>query len=97
MSGGDGLFEADPAAVVEPKAVPAAPVKKRFRAFAPDQMLLLPRPAAQPVTNSRQLVRYRPTLLELLRVRTLVTAHSGGQGRWRGHGGEPWLRRGRAQ
>jgi hypothetical protein len=42
MSGGDGLFEADPAAVVEPKAVPAAPVKKRFRAFAPDQMLLLP-------------------------------------------------------
>jgi transposase/cytochrome c5 len=42
MSGGDGLFEVDPAAVVEPRPVPAAPVKKTFRAFVPDQMLLLP-------------------------------------------------------
>jgi transposase len=41
MSGGDGLFEVDPSAVT-PKASPAVPVKKTFRAFAPDQMLLLP-------------------------------------------------------
>jgi len=33
MSGGDGLFEMDPAAVVEAKPAPAAPVKKTFRAF----------------------------------------------------------------
>ncbi|GLY80657.1 hypothetical protein Airi01_089240 [Actinoallomurus iriomotensis] len=39
MSGGDGLFEVDPAGV-EPRAAP--PVKKTFRALAPDQMLLLP-------------------------------------------------------
>ncbi|GHD17329.1 hypothetical protein GCM10010313_46540 [Streptomyces violarus] len=30
-------------------------------------------------------------------VRTLVTAHSGGQDWWRGREGEPWLRWGRAQ
>ena len=36
------MFEVDPAAVAKPKAVPTAPVKKTFRAFAPDQMLLLP-------------------------------------------------------
>ncbi|MFL6110423.1 MAG: transposase, partial [Catenulispora sp.] len=42
MSGGDGLFEVDPAAVARPKAVPSVPVKKTFRAFVPDQMLLLP-------------------------------------------------------
>lgn len=42
MSGGDALFEVDPAAVVEPEAVPKAPVNKTFRVFAPDQMLLLP-------------------------------------------------------
>ena len=42
MSGGDGLFEMDPAAVVEANAAPSAPVKKTFRAFASDQMLLLP-------------------------------------------------------
>ena len=42
MSGGDGLFDVDPAATVEPKAAPAVPVKKTFRAFVPDQMLLLP-------------------------------------------------------
>jgi transposase len=41
MSGGDGLFEVDPAAVAVPKAAPV-PVSKTFRAFAPDQMLLLP-------------------------------------------------------
>ncbi|MFE4922387.1 hypothetical protein [Streptomyces sp. NPDC056661] len=33
----------------------------------------------------------------VLRVRTLVTAHSVGRGRWRGHRGELWLRRGREQ
>ena len=37
----DGLFEVDPAAAIEPKSGPA-PVNKTFRAFAPDQMLLLP-------------------------------------------------------
>jgi transposase/cytochrome c5 len=43
MSGGDGLFEVDPAAVVvEPRSGPKAPVNKAFRVFAPDQMLLLP-------------------------------------------------------
>lgn len=42
MSGGDGLFEVDPAAVAEPKPGSRPPVKKTFRAFAPDQMLLLP-------------------------------------------------------
>lgn len=42
MSGGDGLFEVDPAAAVGPRTVPAVPVNKRFRVFAPDQMLLLP-------------------------------------------------------
>src|SRR5882762_1742 len=42
MSGGDGLFEVDPAAVVEPGTASAMPVKKTFRAFAPDQMLLMP-------------------------------------------------------
>src|SRR6476469_7123442 len=41
MYGGDGLFEVDPAAVT-PKASPAVPVKNTFRAFVPDQMLLLP-------------------------------------------------------
>jgi transposase len=42
MSGGDGLFEVDPAAVARPKVGPRPPVGKTFRAFAPDQMLLLP-------------------------------------------------------
>ena len=37
----DGLFAVDPVAV-RPKAGPALPVDKRFRTFAPDQMLLLP-------------------------------------------------------
>lgn len=41
MSGGDGLFEVDPAAVV-PRGVSRVPVSKTFRAFVPDQMLLLP-------------------------------------------------------
>src|SRR6185437_16899518 len=36
----DGLFEVD--SVAGPKAAPAVPVKKTFRVFAPDQMLLLP-------------------------------------------------------
>ena len=42
MSGGDGLFEVDPAARVAAKGVSAVPVVKTFRAFAPDQALLLP-------------------------------------------------------
>ncbi|MFP1629895.1 transposase [Streptomyces sp. 5K101] len=42
MSGGDGLFEVDPAAVVEPQTAPTVPVKKTFRVFVPDQMMLLP-------------------------------------------------------
>ncbi len=42
MSGGDGLFEIDPAVVAGPKAMPAALVKKTFRAFVPDQLLVLP-------------------------------------------------------
>lgn len=41
MSGGDGLFEVGPAAAV-PRSVSKAPVSKTFRAFVPDQMLLLP-------------------------------------------------------
>ena len=36
----DGLFEVD--SVAGPKAAPVVPVKKTFRVFAPDQMLLLP-------------------------------------------------------
>jgi len=36
----DGLFEVD--SVAGPKAAPAVPVKKSFRVFATDQMLLLP-------------------------------------------------------
>jgi transposase len=42
MSGGDGLFEVDPAAVVKPETAPTVAVKKTFRAFVPDQMLMLP-------------------------------------------------------
>lgn len=42
MSGGDGLFEVDTAAVVEPQTAPTVPVKKTFRVFVPDQMMLLP-------------------------------------------------------
>ena len=42
MSDEDGLFELDPAAVVKPKAGPLPLVAKTFRAFAHDQMLLLP-------------------------------------------------------
>lgn len=34
---------------------------------------------------------------QMVRIRTLVTAHSDGQDRWRGREGEPWLRWGRAQ
>jgi hypothetical protein len=36
MSGGDGLFEVDTAAVVEPQSAPTVPVKKTFRVFVPD-------------------------------------------------------------
>ncbi|MFI2765097.1 hypothetical protein ACH5A3_40765 [Streptomyces echinatus] len=42
MSGEEGLFEVDPAAVVEPQTAPTLPVKKTFRVFVPDQMMLLP-------------------------------------------------------
>lgn len=35
MSGGDGLFEVDPAAVVKPETAPTAAVKKTFRASSP--------------------------------------------------------------
>jgi hypothetical protein len=42
MSGGDGLFEVDPAAVVKPETAPTVAVKRTFRAFVPDQMLMLP-------------------------------------------------------
>lgn len=42
MSGGDGLFEVDTAAVVEPQTAPTVPVKKTIRVFVPDQMMLLP-------------------------------------------------------
>ncbi len=42
MSGGDGLFEVDPAAVVKSETSPTVAVKKTFRAFVPDQMLMLP-------------------------------------------------------
>ena len=42
MSGGDDLFEVDPAAVVKPETAPTVAVKKTFRAFVPDQMLMLP-------------------------------------------------------
>lgn len=42
MSGGDGLFEVDPAALVKPETAPTVAVKKTFRAFVPDQMLMLP-------------------------------------------------------
>lgn len=35
MSGGDGLFEVDTAAVVEPQTAPTVPVKKTFRVFGP--------------------------------------------------------------
>lgn len=42
MYGGDGLFEVDTAAVVGPQTAPTVPVKKTFRVFVPDQMMLLP-------------------------------------------------------
>ncbi len=42
MSGGDGLFEVDPASVVKPEIAPTVAVKKTSRAFVPDQMLMLP-------------------------------------------------------
>ncbi len=42
MSGGGGLLEADPAAVVKPDTAPTVAVKKTVRAFVPDQMLMLP-------------------------------------------------------
>lgn len=42
MSGGNTLFEADPAAVVKSQTVPKALVNRTFRVFAPDRMLLLP-------------------------------------------------------
>jgi transposase len=42
MPGGDGLFEVEPAAVVKPETAPTVAVKKTFRAFVPDQMLMLP-------------------------------------------------------
>lgn len=38
---GDGLFEVDTPAA-GPRAARAVPVSKTFRAFGPDQMLLLP-------------------------------------------------------
>lgn len=41
MSGGDGLFEVDPAAAVKPETAPTVAVKKTFRAVVPDQMLML--------------------------------------------------------
>ncbi|MEW2498833.1 hypothetical protein AB0942_35790 [Streptomyces nodosus] len=39
MSGGDGLFEVDPAGVVKPETAPTVAAKKSFRVFVPDQML----------------------------------------------------------
>jgi hypothetical protein len=41
MHGGDGLFEVEPVGKKRPQGRPAA-VDKRFRAFDPDQVLLLP-------------------------------------------------------
>ncbi|MFD5161230.1 IS1182 family transposase [Streptomyces hawaiiensis] len=42
MSGGYGLFEINTAATVRPQTGPRPAVDKRFRAFEPDQMLLMP-------------------------------------------------------
>jgi transposase/cytochrome c5 len=81
MSGGDGLFEVDPAAVVEAKVAPAAPVKKTFRAFAPDQMLLLP-PSLDEWLPEDHLARFVADLVdEVLDLAPILASYTEKRGR----------------
>jgi transposase len=75
MSGGDGLFEVDPA-TVRPRAVPAVPVNKTFRAFAPDQMLLLP-PSLGEWLPEDHLARFVAELVdEVLDLRPILASYT---------------------
>ncbi|MET9660687.1 hypothetical protein [Streptomyces sp. NPDC006510] len=63
MSGGDGLFEVDPAAVVKPETAPTVAVKKTFRAFVPDQ-ILMPPPSLDEWLPEGHLARFVAELVE---------------------------------
>jgi transposase len=81
MSGGDGLFEVDPTAVVEAKAAPTAPVKKTFRTFAPDQMLLLP-PSLDEWLPEDHLARFVADLVdEVLDLAPILASYTEKRGR----------------
>lgn len=74
MSGGDGLFEVDTAAVAEPQTAPTVPVTKTFRVFAPDRMMLLP-PSLDQWLPQDHLARFIAELVdEVLDLAPILTA-----------------------
>jgi transposase len=76
MSGGDGLFEVDTAAVVEPQTAPTVPVKKTFRVFVPDQMMLLP-PSLDEWSPQDHLARFVAELVdEVLDLAPILAAYT---------------------
>lgn len=80
MSGGDGLFEIDTAATVRPQSGPRPAVDKRFRAFEPDQMLLMP-PSLEDWLPQDHLARFVADLvdevLDLSSIRAAYTEKRG--------------------
>lgn len=79
MSGGDGLFEID-AATVRPQSGPRPAVDKMFRAFKPDQMLLMP-PSLEDWLPQDHLARFVAELvdevLDLSSIRVAYTEKRG--------------------